>query len=61
MFSLKQLVKAHKIFLAIGSPVFETMFFGGMAQANAGESESRGSEAIEVLDLQPAAFKDLLE
>ena len=54
-------MKAHKIFLAMGSPVFETMFYGGMAQANAGRSVSRGSEAIEVLDVQPAAFKDLLE
>ena len=53
------MVKAHKIFLAMGSPVFETMFYGEMAQANAGRS--RGSEAIEVLDVQPAAFKDLIE
>ena len=43
----------------MGSPVFETMFYGEMAQANAGRS--RGSEAIEVLDVQPAAFKDLIE
>lgn len=61
MSSLEQLVKAHKIFLAMGSPVFETMFYGGMAQANASRSVSRGSDAIEVLDLQPSAFKDLLE
>ena len=58
-FCLLQLVKGHKIFLAMGSPVFEAMFYGEMAQANAGRS--RGSEAMEVLDVQPAAFKDLLE
>ncbi|KAK4005709.1 BTB/POZ domain-containing protein 2-like [Daphnia magna] len=57
----KELVKAHKIFLAMGSPVFETMFYGGMAQANAGRSVSTGSHAIEVQDIQPFAFKDLLE
>ena len=50
-------MKAHKIFLAMGSPVFETMFYG--EQANAGRS--RRFEAIEVVDVQPAAFKDLLE
>ena len=58
-FCLLQLVKGHKIFLAMGSPVFEAMFYGEMAQANAGRS--RGSEAMEVLDVQPAAFKELLE
>nr|CAH0102927.1 unnamed protein product [Daphnia galeata] len=57
----KELVKAHKIFLAMGSPVFETMFYGGMAQANAGRSVNTGSDAIEVQDIQPFAFKDLLE
>jgi hypothetical protein len=57
----QQLVKAHKIFLAMGSPVFETMFYGGMAQANAGRSVNTGSDAIEVQDIQPFAFKDLLE
>lgn len=45
----------------MGSPVFETMFFGGMAQANASRSASRAVDAIEVLDVQPSAFKDLLE
>ena len=56
-----QLVKAHKIFLAMGSPVFENMFYGGMVQANAGKSVGSRSETIEVLDIQPATFKELLE
>ena len=37
------------------------VFFGGMAQPNAGRSVSTGSDAIEVQDIQPFAFKDLLE
>jgi hypothetical protein len=40
---------------------FQTMFYGGMAQANAGRSVNTGSDAIEVQDIQPFAFKDLLE
>ena len=54
-------MKAHKIFLAMGSPVFENMFYGGMVQANAGKSVDSRSETIEVLDIQPATFKELLE
>lgn len=45
----------------MGSPVFEAMFFGGMAQANASLGMTQEIDAIEVLDLQPSAFKDLLE
>lgn len=45
----------------MGSPVFEAMFFGGMALANASLAVTQEVDAIEVLDLQPSAFKDLLE
>jgi hypothetical protein len=41
----------HKLILAMSSPVFEAMFFGGMAEKN----------PIPILDVQPDAFKALLE
>jgi hypothetical protein len=43
---------AHKLFLAMSSPVFEAMFFGGMAEKG---------DPIPILDVQPEAFKALLE
>ncbi|KDR23977.1 BTB/POZ domain-containing protein 6-B-like isoform X2 [Zootermopsis nevadensis] len=42
----------HKLILAMSSPVFEAMFFGGMAEKN---------DPILILDVQPDAFKALLE
>ncbi|KAJ2944476.1 hypothetical protein O0L34_g3822 [Tuta absoluta] len=45
-------VSGHKLILAMASPVFEAMFFGGMAERN---------EPIPILDVQPDAFKALLE
>ncbi|XP_048487436.1 uncharacterized protein LOC105381817 [Plutella xylostella] len=45
-------VTGHKMILAMASPVFEAMFFGGMAERN---------EPIQILDVQPDAFKALLE
>jgi hypothetical protein len=36
----------------MSSPVFEAMFFGGMAEKN---------DPIPILDVQPDAFKALLE
>lgn len=46
-------VAGHKLFLAMASPVFEAMFYGGMAD--------EGNEPIPILDVQPEAFKALLE
>lgn len=43
--------RAHKLILASASPVFEAMFFGGMAEKDA---------PIKILDVQPSAFKLLL-
>ncbi|KOB67405.1 Uncharacterized protein OBRU01_19404 [Operophtera brumata] len=45
-------VPGHKLILAMASPVFEAMFFGGMAERN---------EPIPILDVQPEAFRALLE
>ncbi|XP_061708107.1 uncharacterized protein LOC133518437 [Cydia pomonella] len=45
-------VPGHKLILAMASPVFEAMFYGGMAERN---------EPIPILDVQPEAFKALLE
>lgn len=45
-------VPGHKLILAMASPVFEAMFFGGMAERN---------DPIPILDVQPEAFKALLE
>lgn len=47
----QQVLEGHKLFLAMSSPVFEAMFFGGMAE----------KEPISILDVQPDAFKALLE
>lgn len=48
----QQVFHGHKLLLAMASPVFEAMFFGGMAEKN---------EPIPILDVQPDAFKALLE
>ncbi|XP_076633011.1 BTB/POZ domain-containing protein 2 [Colletes latitarsis] len=48
----QQTLKGHKLFLAMSSPVFEVMFFGGMAEKN---------DPIPIPDIQPEAFKALLE
>ncbi|XP_053603822.1 uncharacterized protein LOC128671398 [Plodia interpunctella] len=45
-------IAGHKLILAMASPVFEAMFFGGMAERN---------DPILILDVQPDAFKALLE
>lgn len=44
-------IEGHKLFLAMASPVFEAMFYGGMAE----------KDPITILDVQPEAFKALLE
>ncbi|KAI8427413.1 hypothetical protein MSG28_001962 [Choristoneura fumiferana] len=46
-------VPAHKLILVMASPVFEAMFYGGMA--------AEGNKPIPILDVQPEAFKALLE
>lgn len=47
----QRIFEGHKLFLAMSSPVFEAMFFGGMAE----------KDPIAILDVQPEAFKALLE
>ncbi|XP_022914538.2 BTB/POZ domain-containing protein 1 isoform X1 [Onthophagus taurus] len=47
----QQVLEGHKLFLAMASPVFEAMFYGGMAE----------KDPIAILDVQPDAFKALLE
>ncbi|CAH0557253.1 unnamed protein product [Brassicogethes aeneus] len=47
----QQVLEGHKLFLAMASPVFEAMFFGGIAE----------KDPIAILDVQPDAFKALLE
>ncbi|KAL4720855.1 hypothetical protein ACJJTC_016724 [Scirpophaga incertulas] len=46
------IISGHKLILAMASPVFEAMFYGGMAERN---------DPIPILDVQPEAFKALLE
>ncbi|XP_050309730.1 BTB/POZ domain-containing protein 6-B-like [Anthonomus grandis grandis] len=48
---IQQVLECHKLFLAMASPVFEAMFFGGMAE----------KDPIVILDVQPDAFRALLE
>ena len=63
-FSLK-VVKAHKIFLAQGSPVFHAMLFGKMTQAavsgDKNDMSTQNVELIAIPDLTPTSFKDLLQ
>lgn len=47
-----QTLPGHKLILAMASPVFEAMFFGGLAEKN---------DPIPILDVQPDAFKALME
>ena len=44
------------MFLAMASPVFEAMFFGGLA-----ESSSDNTGEIKILDVQPDAFYVMLQ
>lgn len=48
----QQTLEAHKLFLAMSSPVFEAMFFGGIPEKN---------DVIPIRDVQPEAFKAMLE
>ncbi|XP_011153908.1 uncharacterized protein LOC105191868 [Harpegnathos saltator] len=48
----QQTLKGHKLFLAMSSPVFEAMFYGGMAEKN---------DPIPIRDVQPEAFKAFLQ
>ncbi|XP_008547873.1 BTB/POZ domain-containing protein 6-A isoform X2 [Microplitis demolitor] len=48
----QQILEGHKLFLAMSSPVFEAMFYGSMAEK---------SDPIPIRDVQPEAFKTLLE
>ncbi|XP_034951671.1 uncharacterized protein [Chelonus insularis] len=48
----QQVLEGHKLFLAMSSPVFEAMFYGSMAEK---------TDLIPIRDVQPEAFKTLLE
>lgn len=48
----QMVIAGHRLILAMASPVFEAMFYGGMAERN---------DPIPILDVQPEAFKALLE
>ncbi|XP_037805153.1 BTB/POZ domain-containing protein 6-like isoform X1 [Penaeus monodon] len=49
----KQTLRGHRLILAMSSPVFEAMFYGGMAE--------KEDKPVEILDVQPEAFKALLQ
>ena len=44
------------MFLAMASPVFEAMFFGGLS-----ESSNGSTQEIKILDVQPDAFYVMLQ
>lgn len=46
------LMSGHKLILAMASPVFDAMFNGGLPEKN---------DPIEILDVQPDAFRAMLE
>ncbi|XP_040581914.1 BTB/POZ domain-containing protein 2 [Lepeophtheirus salmonis] len=47
-----KIYNGHKLLLAMASPVFEAMFYGGLAERDT---------CIKILDVQPEAFQTLLE
>ena len=47
--------RCHKMFLAMASPVFEAMFYGGLAESSGNTNE------IKILDVQPDAFYVMLQ
>lgn len=49
---VQKVLEAHRLVLAMASPVFGAMFFGNMAET---------SESITVKDVQPDAFEKMLE
>lgn len=51
-----EVIKAHKIMLVMGSPVFHIMFCGGFSEA-----QSTSASTVSIPDLKPSAFKDLKE
>ncbi|XP_045604998.1 BTB/POZ domain-containing protein 3-like [Procambarus clarkii] len=46
-------LRGHRLILAMSSPVFEAMFYGGMAE--------KKDKPVEILDVQPEAFRALLQ
>lgn len=46
-------LRGHRLILAMSSPVFEAMFYGGIAE--------KTGKAVEILDVQPDAFRALLQ
>ncbi|XP_017757652.1 PREDICTED: BTB/POZ domain-containing protein 2-like isoform X2 [Eufriesea mexicana] len=48
----QQILKGHKLFLAMASPVFQAMFFGNMSEK---------CDMIPIRDVDPEAFKTLLK
>lgn len=48
----EQEFEAHKLILSMSSPVFATMFNGGLPETQS---------PIKIVDVQPEAFKSMLE
>ncbi|XP_055692411.1 BTB/POZ domain-containing protein 6-B-like [Lutzomyia longipalpis] len=48
----QEVIAGHKLILAMASPVFEAMFFGGLAEK---------ADPIAICDVQPESFRALLE
>ena len=48
-----QEIKAHKLILAMSSPVFEAMFYSVLA--------NKEDKPIEILDITPSAFNTMLK
>lgn len=48
----QQEFESHKLLLSISSPVFATMFYGGLPEIQM---------PIKIVDVQPEAFKSMLE
>lgn len=49
----QEVIEAHKLVLAMASPVFEALFFGGLSERN--------NPIVPITDVQPDAFKALLQ
>lgn len=53
----ERVVFAHKFLMAVASPVFERMFFGGFKESKKADT---GMTTVEIKDIEPEVFQTVL-
>ncbi|XP_063706515.1 BTB/POZ domain-containing protein 2-like [Culicoides brevitarsis] len=59
----ERFVYAHKLLMAVASPVFERMFFGGFKESSPTSAGSKTNDAmttVEIQDIEPEVFQTVL-